>query len=74
MFNVYNVLVREDEEKEKYNIGNLIQFDKKVVKNGVRVEPFKFWFDCASSWHSSYKQVHIGSKILFSWCYSSVVH
>ena len=47
MFNVYNVLVREDEEKEKYNIENLIQFDKKVVKNGVRVEavePFNFWF------------------------------
>ena len=40
MFNVYNVLVPEDKEKEKYNLENLVRFGE----NGIRVDPFKVWF------------------------------
>ena len=41
MFNVYNVTVQEDKEKEKlYNAENLIRFDK----NGLEVDPFNLWF------------------------------
>ena len=44
MFDVYHVVVREDEEKEKYNLENLIEFN-----TNRRVEPFKFWFGKAPS-------------------------
>jgi hypothetical protein len=40
MFSVYNVTIREEKEKGKYKLENLIRFDQ----NGVRVDPFKLWF------------------------------
>ena len=45
MLNVYDITVREDKEKEKYNVENLIRFDK----NGLAVHPFNLWFDCSHS-------------------------